>query len=117
ATVQSKDAVKVITVRSTAFDAADASGGSGAVERMTAPADTGHAKVIAQELTKSERPELTSRPIVISVGVGWPTAKNSRFWKLWRTSSTPRLGRRVRPSTPAMYPTIIRSDKLARSWR
>ena len=48
ATVQSKDPVKVITVRSTAFDAAAATGGSGVVETIAAPADTGHAKVIAR---------------------------------------------------------------------
>src|SRR4029079_5893486 len=60
ATVQSKDPVKVITVRATAFDAAATTGGSGAVETISVPADTGHALVTGQELTQSERPELTS---------------------------------------------------------
>ena len=79
ATVQSKDPVKVITVRSTAFDAAAAAGGSGVVESITAPADTGHAVVIAQELTRSERPELTSARIVISGGRGLGSGENFRM--------------------------------------
>ncbi len=79
ATVQSKDPVKVITVRSTAFDAAATTGGSGVVETIAAPADTGHAKVIAQELTKSERPELTSARVVISGGRGLASGENFRM--------------------------------------
>ncbi len=79
ATVQSKDPVKVITVRSTAFDAAAATGGSGTVETMTAPADTGHATVTGQELTKSERPELTSARIVISGGRGLGSGENFKM--------------------------------------
>jgi electron transfer flavoprotein alpha subunit len=79
ATVQSKDPVKVITVRSTAFDAAAAAGGSGVVESITAPPDTGHAVVIAQELTRSERPELTSARIVISGGRGLGSGENFRM--------------------------------------
>jgi electron transfer flavoprotein alpha subunit len=79
ATVQSKDAIKVITVRGTAFDVADAAGGGGTVEPMAAPADTGHAKVIGQELTKSERPELTSARIVISGGRGLASGENFKM--------------------------------------
>jgi electron transfer flavoprotein alpha subunit len=79
ATVQSKDALKVITVRATAFDAAAATGGSGAVESVAAPADTGHAKVTGQELTKSERPELTSARVVISGGRGLGSRENFRL--------------------------------------
>ena len=79
ATVQSRDAVKVITVRSTAFDAAAASGGNGSVETISAPADTGHAVVLGQELTQSERPELTSARIVISGGRGLGSGENFRM--------------------------------------
>jgi len=79
ATVQSKDPIKVITVRSTAFDAAAATGGSGTVETITAPGDTGHATVIGQELTKSERPELTSARIVISGGRGLASGENFKM--------------------------------------
>ena len=79
ATVQSKDPVKVITVRSTAFDAAAVAGGNGVVESITAPADTGHAVVIGQELTRSERPELTSARIVISGGRGLGSGENFKM--------------------------------------
>ena len=76
ATVQSKDPVKVITVRATAFDAAAATGGSGVVEPISSPPDSGHAVVTGQELTRSERPELTSARIVISGGRGLGSAEN-----------------------------------------
>src|ERR1700675_2896082 len=56
ATVQSADAVKVVTVRATGFDAAAASG-SGSVEALAAGPDKGQSKVLSQELTKSTRPE------------------------------------------------------------
>jgi len=79
ATVQSKDPVKVITVRSTAFDAAAATGGSGIVETIPAAADTGHAVVTGQELTQSERPELTSARIVISGGRGLGSGENFKM--------------------------------------
>ncbi len=79
ATVQSKDAVKAISVRSTAFEAAAETGGSGTVETVAPPADTGHATVIAQELTKSERPELTSARIVISGGRGLASGENFKM--------------------------------------
>jgi electron transfer flavoprotein alpha subunit len=79
ATVQSKDAVKVITVRSTGFDAAPASGGSAAVETVIAAADTGQSRVTGQELTKSDRPELTSARIVISGGRGLGSGENFKL--------------------------------------
>jgi electron transfer flavoprotein alpha subunit len=79
ATVQSKDPVKVVTVRSTAFDAAAATGGSGTVEVIAVPADTGHAVVIGQELSKSERPELTSARVVISGGRGLGSGENFKM--------------------------------------
>jgi electron transfer flavoprotein alpha subunit len=79
ATVQSKDAVKVITVRATGFDAAPASGGSAAVETVIASADTGQSRVTGQELTKSDRPELTSARIVISGGRGLGSGENFKL--------------------------------------
>jgi electron transfer flavoprotein alpha subunit len=79
ATVQSKDPVKVITVRSTAFDAAAATGGSGTVETIAVPADTGHAVVTGQELSQSERPELTSARIVIAGGRGLASGENFKM--------------------------------------
>ena len=79
ATVQSKDAKKVITVRTTAFDAAAASGGSGVVEPVAAPAELGVVRVAGQELTKSDRPELTNARIVISGGRGLQKGENFKL--------------------------------------
>jgi electron transfer flavoprotein alpha subunit len=67
ATVQSADAPKVITVRSTGFDAA-AGGGSAAVEPVAAVADSGKSRFVGRELTKSDRPELTAAKIIVSGG-------------------------------------------------
>ncbi|ODS92172.1 MAG: electron transfer flavoprotein subunit beta [Comamonas sp. SCN 65-56] len=68
ATVQSGDATKVITVRTTGFDAAAASGGSAAVESLAAVADSGKSQFVGAELSKSERPELTAAKIIVSGG-------------------------------------------------
>jgi len=78
ATVQSKDPVKVITVRTTAFDAAG-TGNHAGVERIeAAPPYAAGATVIGQELTTSERPELISARIVISGGRGLGNGENFR---------------------------------------
>ena len=77
ATVQSKDAVKVITVRTTAFEAAG-QGGAAAVETLAAAAPAAGARVVGQELTKSERPELTSARVVVSGGRGLGNGENYR---------------------------------------
>ncbi len=68
ATVQSADAVKVITVRGTNFDAAAAIGGSAAVESVAAVADSGLSAFVTREMTKSDRPELTAAKIIVSGG-------------------------------------------------
>jgi electron transfer flavoprotein alpha subunit len=68
ATVQSADAVKVLTVRGTAFDAAATTGGSAAVETVAAVADSGKSSFVGREVTKSERPELTAAKIIVSGG-------------------------------------------------
>jgi electron transfer flavoprotein alpha subunit len=68
ATVQSADAVKVITVRTTGFDAAAAEGGSATVEKADAVADSGKSKFVGREVTKSDRPELTAAKIIVSGG-------------------------------------------------
>jgi len=67
ATVQSADATKVLTVRTTGFDAA-AQGGSAAVESVAAVADSGQSSFVKSELAKSDRPELTAAKIVVSGG-------------------------------------------------
>ena len=79
ATVRSADPIKVITVRATGFDSAPAEGGNATVEAAPVAADTGLTKVIGQELSKSERPELTSARIVISGGRGVGSAENFRI--------------------------------------
>ena len=68
ATVQSLDAVKVITVRTTGFDPAPATGGSAAVEIIAAVADSGKSSFVGSEIAKNDRPELTSAKIIVSGG-------------------------------------------------
>jgi electron transfer flavoprotein alpha subunit len=68
AVVQSLDSVKVITVRTTGFDAADATGGSAAVEQVAAAPDSGKARFLGNELAKNDRPELTAAKVVVSGG-------------------------------------------------
>jgi electron transfer flavoprotein alpha subunit len=79
ATVQSKDAKKVLTVRPTAFDAAATGGGSGLVEPVAAPPERDGVRVLGQELTKSDRPELTNARIVISGGRGLQKGENFKL--------------------------------------
>ena len=68
ATVQSADAVKVMTVRTTGFDAAAASGGSAAVESVAAVADAGLSAYVGSEIAKNDRPELTAAKVIVSGG-------------------------------------------------
>jgi electron transfer flavoprotein alpha subunit len=78
ATVQSNDAVKVITVRTTGFDAA-AEGGSATVENVTPVADSGTSSFVSRELAKSDRPELTAAKIIVSGGRGMGSADNFKI--------------------------------------
>jgi electron transfer flavoprotein alpha subunit len=68
AIVQSLDATKVITVRSTGFDAAAASGGTATVETLAGVADSGKSSFVGSEIAKSDRPELTAAKIIVSGG-------------------------------------------------
>ncbi|MGK5061537.1 electron transfer flavoprotein subunit alpha/FixB family protein [Janthinobacterium sp. LB3P112] len=76
ATVQSGDKIKVITVRTTGFDAAAATGGSAATETVAAVADNGKSAFVGRELAKSDRPELTAAKIIVSGGRGMGSAEN-----------------------------------------
>ena len=76
ATVQSGDAIKVITVRATGFDAVAAEGGSAAVEKIEAAADRGISQFVNREVTKLDRPELTSANIIVSGGRGLGSGEN-----------------------------------------
>ncbi|MCE2782967.1 electron transfer flavoprotein subunit alpha/FixB family protein [Limnohabitans sp.] len=68
ATVQSTDATKVITVRTTGFDAAAATGGSALIESAAAQADSGKSSFTRSEIAKNDRPELTAAKIIVSGG-------------------------------------------------
>ena len=68
ATVQSGDATKILTVRTTGFDPAAATGGSAAVESLAASDDSGKSRFVGREVTKSDRPELTAAKIIVSGG-------------------------------------------------
>ena len=86
ATVQTSDPKKVITVRATGFDAVAATGGNAPVESVAAVADTGLSTVDGQELSKSDRPELTAARIVVSGGRGVGNGEN--FHKLLEPLAT-----------------------------
>jgi electron transfer flavoprotein alpha subunit len=79
ATVQSSDAKKVITVRTTAYDAAPAEGGSASIEALTAVHDAGTSSFVSEEVAVSERPELTSASVVISGGRGMQNGENFKL--------------------------------------
>jgi len=79
ATVQSADAKKVITVRTTAFDAAPAEGGSASVEAVAAVHDAGLSTFVSEEVAESDRPELTAASVVISGGRGMQNGDNFKL--------------------------------------
>jgi len=76
ATVKSADPIKVITVRTTAFDAVPATGGSSPVESIPPPPDSGLSSFVSREVSKSERPELTAAKIIVSGGRGMGSGEN-----------------------------------------
>ncbi|MBZ0331991.1 FAD-binding protein [Halomonas sp. ANAO-440] len=79
ATVQSADSLKVITVRSTGFDAVAAEGGSAAIEAVDFVADNSQSSFIKQELAESDRPELAGAKVVISGGRGMGSGENFKL--------------------------------------
>jgi len=79
ATVQSADKIKVVTVRMTGFDPAPATGGSAPIEAAPASGEAGLSTFVGQELSKTERPELTSAKIVISGGRGMQSGENFKL--------------------------------------
>ncbi len=76
ATVQTSEAIKIITVRGTGFDAAAAEGGSAAIEAISDVEDAGKSSFVGEELAKSDRPELTAAKIVVSGGRGMGNGDN-----------------------------------------
>ena len=116
-TVKSKDAKKVITVRTSTFQATG-EGGAAPVENAAAAADPGISSFVGEELSKSERPELTSAKIIISGGRAMQSRENfPNTSSRSPTSSAPRSAPRAPRSTPAMRRTTGRSARPARWWR
>ncbi len=106
ATVQSSDKIKIITVRSTGFDAAPASGGSATVETVAALADAGLATLLRQELTKSERPELTAARVIVSGGRGMGNGENFKLLE----ALADKLGAAVGASRAAVDSGFVPND-------
>ncbi|HUN49533.1 MAG TPA: FAD-binding protein [Candidatus Sulfotelmatobacter sp.] len=106
ATVQSSDAIKVITVRGTGFPAAAAEGGSAAVEAVAKADAPGISRFVGQELSKSDRPELTAARIVISGGRGMQNGEN--FKLLERVAD--KLGAAVGASRAAVDAGFVPND-------
>ena len=106
ATVKSEDAVKVITVRTTAFDAVAAEGGSAAVEAIDTATDAGISAFVSEEIAKSDRPELTAAGIVISGGRGMQNGEN--FEMLYKVAD--KLGAAVGASRAAVDAGYVPND-------
>jgi electron transfer flavoprotein alpha subunit len=106
ATVQSSDKIKMITVRGTAFDAAADTGGSAAIESVAAAGDAGLSSFVGQELSKSERPDLTSARIVVSGGRGMQSGDN--FHMLEKVAD--KLGAAVGASRAAVDAGFVPND-------
>lgn len=104
-TVQSKDAIKVITVRATAFEPA-AAGGSAPVEALAAVADTGQSAVTGRNLTKSARPELAAARIIVSGGRGMGNGENFKLLE----ALADKLGAAVGASRAAVDAGFVPND-------
>jgi len=106
ATVQSTDAVKVITVRATAFDAVEKDGGSAPIETTDQLHDLGVSSFVGEQLAESDRPELTAASIVISGGRGMASGDN--FDLLYKIAD--KLGAAVGASRAAVDANFVPND-------
>jgi len=106
ATVTSAEALKVITVRTTAFEAVAADGGSASIEKVSATGDAGKTSFVKSELSSSDRPELTSAKIVISGGRGMQDGSN--FAMLEKVAD--KLGAAVGASRAAVDAGFVPND-------
>lgn len=106
ATVKSSDAIKLMTVRTTAFDAASAEGGSGSIESFDSVHNSGNSAFVGEELAESERPELTSAKVVISGGRGLASSEN--FKMLERIAD--KLGAAIGASRAAVDAGFVPND-------
>jgi electron transfer flavoprotein alpha subunit len=107
ATVQSRDPIKLITVRTTAFDAVAATGGSAAIESISPPPDSGLSSFVSREVSKSERPELTAAKIIVSGGRGMGSGEN--FTKVLEPLAD-RLGAAMGASRAAVDAGFVPND-------
>ena len=106
ATVQSSDRIKVVTVRTTGFDAARADGGSAVVEAVAAAPDPGLSTLVGQELTKSARPELTAARVIVSGGRGMGSGDNFKILE----ALADKLGAAVGASRAAVDSGFVPND-------
>lgn len=106
ATVQSSAPIKVITVRSTGFDAVNATGGSATVESVSGAGDAGKSAFVSEELAKSDRPELTAAKIVVSGGRGMQNGDNFKYLY----SLADKLGAAVGASRAAVDAGFVPND-------
>ena len=106
ATVQSSDAIKVITVRGTAFDAVDAESGSAVVEAADAAHDLGLSSWEGEEIAKLERPELTAASIIVSGGRGMQNGENFALLE----SVADKLGAAIGASRAAVDAGFVPND-------
>jgi len=106
ATVQSKDKIKVVTVRLTAFPAAEAAGGSAPIETVAGVGGAGLSRFVGAELSKSERPELTSARIIVSGGRGMQSGDNFKLLE----SLADKLGAAVGASRAAVDAGFVPND-------
>jgi len=105
-TVQSNDPIKVITVRGTAFPPGEATGGSASIETVEPTGSTGLSEFVRAELSKSERPELTSARVIISGGRGMQSGDN--FHLLEKVAD--KLGAAVGASRAAVDAGFVPND-------
>ena len=106
ATVQSSDRIKVVTVRATAFDPAGDAGSAAPVENLAPAPDAGMAQFKGQELSKSERPELTAARIIVSGGRGMGSAENFKILE----ALADKLGAAVGASRAAVDSGFVPND-------
>jgi len=106
ATVQSSDSIKVITVRTTAFDPVAAEGGSAAVEAVDGAQDAGNSAFVSAEIAKSDRPDLTSAEIVVSGGRGMQNGENFKMLE----AIADKLGAAVGASRAAVDAGFVPND-------
>lgn len=106
ATVQSSDAIKVLTIRGTAFDGAATEGGSATVETCDIASDAGVSSFVGEEIVKSERPELTAADIIISGGRGMQNGDNFKILE----AVADKLGAAVGASRAAVDAGFVPND-------